>query len=362
MKNPPWLVEELELVDFRNFAALEFEPSSGLSLLVGPNAQGKTNLLEAFGLLSSMRLLRTSRDEEAIRYGSDRARASARLASGHRIEVALQRRSRKRATLDGQAPARASDLIGRLPSVTISPQDEDVVLGEPSARRLFLDMALCQLRPAYLRHLAAYKRALEQRNALLKRAQEDHVPVEAFEPWEVAMGEHGDAVRSLRIEFVGNLDEEAQRTHAELASGEALRLRYEEREPGALTEALAERRALDVRRGTSGSGPHRDELQILIEAREARAFGSQGQQRTALLSLKIAQFCLSRDRLSGPPLLLLDDVFSDLDKSRREKLTKFLLESGAQTILTCTEAEHAGAELAGSARIFPVRAGTILTT
>lgn len=352
---------------FRNYRSQVVSLSEGFNVVSGPNAQGKTNLLEALYLLSTTRLLRGQRDSEAILDGEQSARVSAELLAAHtEVAVNLERGSRKRAFLNGLGLPRASDLIGRVPTIAFSAEDLSVVRGEPSERRLLLDLDLSALRPAYLRHLTLYKRALEQRNALLKTARERYVDPASYEPWEAQLGHHGAALRQTRTEYVAELGPLAQESHGSMATGERLELSYapkdEALEEEALIEALASGREAEVARGATNFGPHRDDVLIEVGAKEARLFGSQGQQRTAVISIKLGALRLAQNELGMPPLLLLDDIFSDLDQSRRAHLVETVSALNGQAVLTCTEPTAAGEELLKAAKVFSVQAGEVVET
>lgn len=354
------LVERLSLRCFRNYRSESVLPGSGFNIVSGANAQGKTNLLEAVYLVSTGRLLRGSRDAQAVMHGEEAGSVEAVLAgTGTTITVELRRGVRKRILLNGAGLPRASDVLGRLPTVSFSAADLEIVRGEPSERRHFLDSELSQLYPAYLRHLSVYKRALEQRNALLKAAQESFVGSDAFEPWEEQLAEHGTSLRTYRTEWIQGIDPLAREAHADLGGGESLRLEYVPRDEGPLIDRLAESRTEDVRRGTTGSGSHRDDLAIEVGGTDARQFGSQGQQRTAVIALKLAVLASATRLLGVPPVLLLDDVFSDLDHCRRAKLVERALAVGGQAFLTCTEPEQAGVELVGRSKVFRVVSGAV---
>jgi DNA replication and repair protein RecF len=253
--------------------------------------------------------------------------------------------------------------LGRLPCVSVSAVDMEIVRGEPSERRLFLDLELSRLFPAYLRHFATYKRALEQRNALLKDSRERTTPAEMFAPWELQLATHGAALREQRRLFVESLSPRIERLHAQLGNGEAVRVAYAPKDEGWTSDSLldlyAQNRHLEVARGSTIFGPHRDDLQIDVAGRDGRLFGSQGQQRTAVISLKLACLEVSGQELGIPPLLLLDDIFSDLDESRRELLVDVVLENAGQVVLTCTEASAAGPRILDQAKLFRVADGRV---
>ncbi len=353
-------VAEVRYQDFRNLAVVELTAAQGVNLIVGPNAQGKTNLLEGMHLLSTGRLMRGSKEAQAVRHGEPRAAVEATLQPhGTTIRVNIEPGTRKRALVNGLGLPRAADLIGRLPSVSFSSQDLAVVAGDPADRRHLLDAELSQVYPAYLKHLSIYKRALEQRNALLRRAQETHVDDAAFEVWEHQLALHGAAMRTTRTEWVEALAPMARERHSALGDGESLEVGYRANDDADLAGSLAARRGQDIHRGSTTVGPHRDELEITVAGADARYFGSQGQQRTAVVAIKLGVLALAQDAFGFPPMLLLDDIFSDLDDRRRAHLMDIAYGSGGQVFVTCTEAEQAGEKLLGAAKIFRVRSGCL---
>lgn len=352
------MVRSLRLLNFRNYAELELQLEAGLQLVTGPNAQGKTNLLEAIAFVCTGRLLRGLRDVEAIREGADRMEVHAELEpSGTELGIHLERGSRKRATLNQASLPRASDLIGRQPIVTFSNTDLPIIREGALHRRLFLDTELSQLHPAYLHHLTVYRRALDHRNALLK--QEPPADRALLETWEDQLSTHGDAIRDYRQRFIAALQPEAERVQEALGAGETIRLEYEMADPGPLGETLPQNRHQDLRRGTTTVGPHRDDFLIEVGGRDARHFGSMGQQRTAALSLKLGVIPLIRDRLSESPLVLLDDVLSELDENRRSALLVWVKSIAGQVILTCNEPEQAGPAAREASAVWHVLQGTV---
>jgi len=357
-------VANIALEGFRNYASLLLDLAPGFNVLTGRNAQGKTNFLEGLYLLATTRLLRGQRDAEAIMEGRDRATVSAELTEGRtRLAIQLERGTRKRASLNGLNLPRAADILGRLPCVCVSAADMPIVRGEPSDRRLFLDLELSSLSPAYLRHLTHYKRALEQRNALLRESRDRSLPSVMYEPWEEQLAHHGAAMRLQRQQYVDRLSPSTSAVHSRMGSGERVDLSYVVRDEAtdmtALSHALAACRMNDVARGGTSVGPHRDDLAIQVDGREARLYGSQGQQRTSVISIKLATLQVAREELGAPPLLLLDDILSDLDARRRALLVEVVLEQAEQAVLTCTEAEAAGERILQQARVFQVEAGDV---
>lgn len=357
-------VASLELTDFRNYASLAIALDQGFNVIAGPNAQGKTNFLEALYLLSTTRLLRGQRDAEAVREGSTQAVVSAELAGGRtQIGVVLEAGIRKRATLNGVKLPKAADLIGRLPCVCISSLDLAIVRDEPSDRRLFLDLELSALFPAYLRHLAIYKRAMEQRNALLRESRDSMLAAELFETWEEQLASSGAALRQARVSYVADLSPIAAERHAWMGEGEQLSFAYAPKDESwsadDMRSSLERTRFQDVARGGTSVGPHRDDLSILVSGREARLYGSQGQQRTSVIALKLATMEIDREKHGAPPLLLLDDILSDLDERRRALLVEIVLKTAGQTVLTCTEASAAGPDILERSQVFEVRQGSM---
>ena len=357
-------IARIALEGFRNYERLDLDLSPGYTLVAGPNAHGKTNLLEAIYLLASTRLLRGQRDGEAIREGDPGYRVEATLATGTVLGATLERGGRKRFALNGASLPRAADALGRLPCVCVSAADLRLVRGEPVDRRLFLDLELSALYASYLRDLAIYKRALEQRNALLKTAQEFGVDPAAFDPWEEAMAKRGAALRAARRSYVADLAPQSADLHATLGGGEALALTVEPRDEAATEDELRtlyeDRRRDEIARGLTLFGPHRDDVRIAVGGRDARLYGSQGQQRSAVIALKLATLLQAKAVLGAAPLLLLDDILSDLDANRRERLTEIVLAVADQAILTCTEPEAAGPEILRKAHIYAVENGTVI--
>jgi DNA replication and repair protein RecF len=277
--------------------------------------------------------------------------------------MSLERGGRKRAAINGLGLPRAADLMGRLPCVSVSAADMAIVRGEPSDRRMFLDLELSGLFPAYLRHFSLYKRALEQRNALLKLARESYVAPEVFESWEDQLADHGSALRASRENYVSRLRPASESIHCQMGSGEALRPAYEAKDAAESVDDLrrlfASTRIQDIARGSTTVGPHRDDVRLEIEGRDARLFGSQGQQRTAVIALKIATLAIASEELGCAPLLLMDDILSDLDETRRALLVEVVLERAGQAVLTCTERDAAGPRILSRAAVFSVHQGVV---
>lgn len=367
---------ELFLTNFRNYESLHLQPDAGLNLITGENAQGKTNLLEAIYLLATGRSLRAGRDEELIRWGAEEATVRAHIQRERlldvRVEVILSRSQSRVVKVDGQT-YRAATALGQFNVVLFSAMDLEVVRGQPADRRRYLDVEIGMLSPAYARALAGYRRALEQRNRLLKAIREGGgvitpSTIELLEAWDEQLVRYGSSVMIARERFISALRPLAQAAHAELSEGrEQLDIRYApavegqgEREQTAesFRQQLHQMREEELRRGTTLVGPQRDDLLLLVDGKEARTYASQGQQRTVMLSLKRAEFELTVKERQEPPIVLLDDVMSDLDDRRRTQLLQMTLR-GAQAFITATSAETFPQEILRAARMYRVEGGRI---
>jgi len=343
---------QIRLLNFRNYDRLDLEWGSHVNMIVGRNGSGKTNLLEAVFLVASGQVLRAAKDAEAIRHGESQALVTGISAENSaETKITLRAGHRKQVMVNGASLARASDLLGRMPAVTFLPEDLDLVRGSPDHRRHFLDLALSQVFPAYLNHLANYKRALQHRNALLKRAQDEPVGEDEFEIWEGELDAHGSALRSLRMQFIEECAPIASGLNQKLAGGDGLEMAYEVCPPPAS-------RSLEIARGYTLSGPHRDDLDLKRQGFSLRSYGSQGQQRTAAIALKLSELEFVASKLEIRPMLLLDDVFSELDQIRRSNLITTGLNMAGQIFITCTEPEQGG-ELAREAKIYRVSQGEV---
>lgn len=344
-------VERLKLNYFRNYKALQLEPEPGLNVIVGENAQGKTNAVEAVFLCAFGRSHRTARDGELINAGMSGAYVGLgvkNLAGSRLIEIKLKAGERKQVFLDRLPAERSGELMGVLNVVMFSPEDLELVKGGPAERRRFMDMELSQLRPVYYYTLQRYNTALRQRNALLKpeisAAKEPSALRRELYIWDEQLAQTGAQIMAMRQDFVEKLGRIGGGLHREISSGkETLTLSYApnvnvERGGGdpaaALSEALYASAMEDIRRGFTSSGPHRDDIELTLNGTNVRVYGSQGQQRTAALAMKLSELELLRSVKGEPPVLLLDDVLSELDEPRQRALLEAMRD--CQTFLTCT--------------------------
>ncbi len=344
-------VTGLRLVNFRNYPSLSLRPDAGLCVLTGENAAGKTNVLESLFLCSLGRSHRTIRDGEMVRAGESFASVAVDVETRggpRRIECKLSSGDRKKISIDGAPLSRSGELLGCLNVVMFAPEDLALVKEGPGERRRFLDMAISQLRPSYYYTLQQYNNALKQRNALLKDAEA--MDYDALACWDEQLSVLGAAIILSRAELIERLGMIAAEQHETLSDGaESLLVEYEPNVSPqqssdlvkTLRLALADTAERDIYRGSTSVGPHRDDLKLLINRTDVRIYGSQGQQRTTVLSLKLAQLEILRAEKDDSPVLLLDDVFSELDRNRQKML--LVAAQDCQTFLTCTHLEEVAA-------------------
>jgi DNA replication and repair protein RecF len=344
----------LELRDFRNYERAEAELSPSLTVVSGPNGAGKTNLLEALCFVCTGRSPRTANERELVRRGAAVARLvldTADEVGEHRIELGFEPGEAKRLRVDGRPVDGPAGLSERPLVALFMPERLELVKGAPSARRAHLDQLVAALWPARADGRGAYSRALAQRNALLARIRAGAATPSALDVWDVELGRAGVRLMRDRAAAAAELCPSFAARGRELGLPGEPELRYRPRSEAADAEALAaelgERRSADIERGFTAHGPHRDELQLLLDGIPLRAYGSQGQQRSALLALLLAERDVLASARGREPLLLLDDVMSELDVARRELLSE-LLRGGGQAVVTATEPEHVpGADGAG---------------
>lgn len=348
----------ISLRHFRNYPSLSLTPHPGITVLYGPNGSGKTNLLEAMHLLSVGRSHRTAQDREMVAAGQEASfieGSTQRLDGRHDLEIRLhpQQKPHKRVLLYGKPAPRIGDLMGHATVVMFSPEDIRIVRDGPAARRRFVDMQLSQIRPAYLRALKNYLTVVENRNALLRENKLFGVQdfVTQLETWDEQLARAAVPVSRARRWFLDRLSRTASAQYAAIAdnASEQFALRYtgplaESDDPyRTMLEGLQRTRREDMQRMYTAFGPHRDDVALMLFEHDLRAFGSQGQLRTAVLSMKLGEIDLITEEMGEPPALLLDDVFSELDLKRRSALLKST--EGVQTLLTCTDkSDAAGAK------------------
>jgi len=361
----------LRLSHFRNYQSLEVGFHPQLNLFLGFNAQGKTNILEALYCLSTTRSFRAAADEEMIQFGQEGGAIEGvlqREEGQEALRLELRREKNKALFVNGKKQKKLSSLLGRLPAVVFSPDDLFLVKGGPGLRRRYLDVTILQMDQGYLGHFQQYERTLKQRNSLLRQKAPNLEPQLAV--WDAPLAEHGAALMIQRARVAQRLSEFAGQALGDLTGGaEKFEVRYEPSLPlttevgvmrEKILEALLQARREEMARGVTVVGPHRDDLGLWVNAQPLRKYGSQGQQRTGALALKLAQLSLLAEGCHTAPLVLFDDVMAELDEKRQAFFLN-RLQQGGQAFLTGTAPADFTAA-AKKARIFTVEAGKLTLT
>lgn len=335
-------IKSLKLKDFRNYNLLQLDFDDSTNIFYGNNAQGKTNILEAVYLSGTTKSHRGTKDRDLIRFGENESHIETvveKRGMSYKIDMHLKKNSPKGIAIDKQPIRKAGELFGIINIVFFSPEDLNIIKNGPSERRRFIDLELSQLDKIYLNHLSNYNRIINQRNHLLKDLREagrQENLIQTLDIWDMQLVQYGNEIIKKRKEFIEKINEIISYTHKKLTGGkENIELVYE---PGSgslsLEDALKKNREKDMRFKNTSVGPHRDDVCFMTKDLDIRRFGSQGQQRTAALSLKLAEIELVKSVIHDTPVLLLDDVLSELDKYRQN----YLLDSihDIQTLITCT--------------------------
>lgn len=332
-------IKSLKLKDFRNYDNLEISFCDQTNIIYGDNAQGKTNILEAIYVSGTTRSHKSAKDREMIRFDCDEAHISTiveKQEKDHRIDIHLKKSRSKGIAVDQIPIKKASDLFGLLNIIFFSPEDLNIIKDGPSERRRFMDSELCQLDRIYLHHLSEYQKVLNQRNKLLKDIYYEPALRDTLSVWDEKLIEYAKEVIRRRKRFIEEIAPIVENIHGEISGGkETLKIAYEPNTDDAfMADELIRAREHDLRMAQTSVGPHRDDIDFEIESKDVRKYGSQGQQRTAALSLKLSEIILAEKELNERPVLLLDDVMSELDKDRQNYLLSSI--KNTQTIITCT--------------------------
>ena len=333
------IIESIELKNYRNYEELHMELNEGTNILYGDNAQGKTNILEAVYVCCTSKSHKNAKDRDIIRFDQDESHIKMQIRTNdvpYRIDMHLKKNKPKGIAINGMPIRRASELFGIANVVCFSPEDLNIIKNGPSERRRFIDMELCQLNKLYVRSLVQYNKVLVQRNKLLKELAFRPDYGETLDVWDMQLVNYGKEVMEYRGDFVCRLNEMIHGIHARLSGQkEDLKICYEPDTAAAqFEEALKRSRTQDMKQKTTLCGPHRDDISFFVNGIEIRKFGSQGQQRTAALSLKLSELELVKQLIHDRPILLLDDVLSELDAGRQNHLLNAI--NDIQTIITCT--------------------------
>lgn len=333
------IIESIELKSYRNYEELHMELNQGTNILYGDNAQGKTNILESVYLCCTSKSHKSVRDRDMIRFGQEESHIKLQIRKGgvpYRIDMHLKKNKPKGIAINGIPIRRASELFGIANVVFFSPEDLNIIKNGPSERRRFIDLELCQLDKLYVHALVQYNRALLQRNKLLKELFFRPEYEETLDVWDMQLVRYGKEVIRFRRRFISQLNDIIGDLHRDLSGQkEEMVVTYDPHtEEEKLEEALRRGREQDKKQKTTLVGPHRDDISFMVNGIDIRRFGSQGQQRTAALSLKLAELKLVKLISRDDPVLLLDDVLSELDGGRQNQLLSAIQD--IQTMITCT--------------------------
>jgi DNA replication and repair protein RecF len=366
-------VSSLSLRNYRNYASVDLQTNHRVNVFIGQNAQGKTNLLEAIYMIALTKSHRTSKDKELIRWNEDHAVLSAMVERKYgdcRLQLDIANQGKK-AKINGLEQRKLSEYIGTLNVVLFAPEDLEIVKGSPGVRRRFLDMEIAQVHPSYLHSLNQYHKVLNQRNNFLKSGNAHKASNEPLlAVWNEQLASYGSKIMIKRQGFITKLQGWAESIHRGITGGtEQLDIGYVPSVDMNATEEetvlfdrfmikLSQTKEQELRRGATMVGPHRDDLSFRINGKDAYSFGSQGQQRTTALSLKLAEIELIQQETGEYPVLLLDDVLSELDRHRQTQLIE-TFRSKVQTFITTTGVEGIHMEALDDVLLFHVNEGSV---
>lgn len=363
-------IKRVSLKNFRNYQALDIELDKGVNIFYGQNAQGKTNIIEAIYIASTGKSHRTQKDSEIIRWNSEDAKIKIvfeKEKDEKSVEIYLSKGLKKQVRLNGARFYKIGELIGNLNTVIFSPDHMKIIKDGPSERRRFMDIILSQVKPGYYYNLVQYLKVLEQRNNLLNESRTNESILKTIDIWNEQLADFGTKIIMARHNFVKKICNTAEETHKRISNGkENLELKYkssidysnnlQKDIKDSFINSLEKNINIDIKRGVTHKGPHRDDILFFINDAEVKTYSSQGQQRTALLSLKISELTYIEDETGELPILLLDDVFSELDTERQKYLIGFIKK--IQTIITCTDVEYLEKLKLGGSMIYKVIGGT----
>lgn len=333
------IITKLELSNFRNYKLLKLDFDSKTNILYGNNAQGKTNILESIYMCSTTKSHRSNKDFELINFDSDEGHIKLYINKNNReqrIDIHLRKNKSKGIAINGIPIKKASELFGIFNVIIFSPEDLNIIKNGPSERRKFMDMELCQLDKIYVYNLVNYNKVLSQRNQLLKDLYFRPELKQTLDVWDMQLAEYGSKVIKRREQFIKEISNILIPIHDELTNGqEEIEVVYDKNtQSNELYENIILNREKDIKYKTTSVGPHRDDILFFNKGKNIKTYGSQGQKRTIALSLKLAEIELVKSLINDKPVLLLDDVLSELDSDRQNHLLKSL--DNIQTIITCT--------------------------
>ena len=332
-------IEKIKLINFRNYKQLDLNLNKNINIIYGNNAQGKTNILESIFLCSFGKSFRTSKEKEMIKFNESNSIVEIFYQKKDRDgKIKIEIGDRKQIYLNGIKIKKLSELLGNINIVIFTPDDINILKDGPANRRRFLDMMIGQLRPNYVYNLNMYLKTIEQRNNYLRQIKEENKPEEMLEIWDEKLADYGEKIFNYRNEFIEKISEKINKIHGEITENkEKLKIDYisncEDKEN--YLKLLKERRKLDIIKGFTTKGVHRDDFMIYINDKEVNIYGSQGQNRTVILSLKLSELNVVYEEIGEYPILLLDDFMSELDEERRKNFLNNIKDT--QVILTGTE-------------------------
>ena len=332
-------INKIKLHNFRNYEEQEIKLNRNINVIYGDNAQGKTNILEAIFLCSFGKSFRTNKERELIKFGQESLSIEAEYQKKDRSgKIKVDIAQKKQISANGIKIKKLSEILGNINIVIFTPEDINILRDGPANRRRFLDMMIGQLRPNYVHNLNLYMQTLEQRNNYLKQVKEEHKPQELLEIWDEKLAEYGEKVYKYRVEYVDKIKQKINVIHNKITNqNEELMIEYNSncKNREEYLKLLKERRKLDIIKGFTTKGIHRDDFLIYINGKEVNIYGSQGQNRTVILSLKLAELNVVYDEIGEYPILLLDDFMSELDEKRRRNFLENI--ENTQVIITGTD-------------------------
>lgn len=358
------IIKSIELSNYRNYELLNMDFDSGTNILYGDNAQGKTNILESIYVCGTTKSHKNSRDRDIIRFGNDESHIKMFIEKDnitHRIDMHLKKNKNKGIAVDGIPLKKSSELFGIVNIIFFSPEDLNIIKNGPAERRKFIDMELSQLDKIYLYNLMNYNKILEQRNKLLKdiHFNSDRALYDTLDVWDCQLIDFGIKIIKRREEFINDIHDIIKNIHLNLSGNkEELDLVYEPNiNINDFEKKLISNRERDIYTKTTSCGPHRDDMAFFVKKTDMRKFGSRGQHRTCALSLKLSEIEIVKKMIKDVPVLLLDDVMSELDSSRQNQLLNGL--DGIQTIITCTGLDEFIESKINAKKVYKVENGTV---
>ena len=352
-------IKRLQMLNYRNYNVLDISLGPHVNVFMGDNAQGKTNILEGIYYCAFARSHRTSKDRELINWNADNALLSVSVGRERldkRIDISILKDGKKAIQINKIKIKKIGELFGNFNVVMFSPEDLKIIKDSPGVRRKFIDMELCQLNPKYYYNLVQYNKVLNERNSILRNR---NINKDILEVYDMQLVEFGYNIIMERLEYIKKLNKYSEKIHSDITSGkEKIEFRYTSTIKDYFYALLEKNRVRDSERGITSVGPHRDDFIVLINDIDTKSYGSQGQQRTAVLTIKFASLKIIKELTGEHPVLLLDDVLSELDFSRKRYILSTI--GDIQTIITCTGIEDLYEYLDDKSKVFKVKDGEIL--